>query len=381
MHKSLKKYSLVVVSALTIFMITGCASGGRTLGRNNSASDNDILVEPVPKLLGLKHTIAVGKFDAIGAFTAKHGEWDIGGGLSAMLTTALVESDQFIVVERANVKQILLELELKADKVAHPDSGPDLGKLTGASLMIYGSVTEFTVDSRGGGVSIGGAGGAKDFGASKVTGNAVFSAGASSQSSFASVAMDIRIVDMTTGQVLQTYVVEEDIENKGFDITIGYGGLSLGMNRFWKTPLGQATRKAINKAVKLIVVEAQKKPWIGRVVEVFDNEVYINAGSHSGIRKNSKFLVERIIKTFTDPVTGNVLGSKKKKLGVVEITNVEEKLAYGALQPLGSEIPKRGDLVIITNCDRSFYLTGGDDCSKSSQNKTKLIFDSRKLNK
>ena len=73
--------------------------------------------DAMPKISGPKRTISVGKFDAIGAFTAKYGNWDIGGGLSAMMTTALIESGQFIVVERANLQQVLSEQELKASRL------------------------------------------------------------------------------------------------------------------------------------------------------------------------------------------------------------------------------------------------------------------------
>ena len=57
------------------------------------------LAQPaVAQQTGPKKRIAVAKFDTIGSFSAEYGTWDIGGGLAAQLTTALVESGQFIVV-------------------------------------------------------------------------------------------------------------------------------------------------------------------------------------------------------------------------------------------------------------------------------------------
>jgi len=93
------------------------------------------LTPQLPPPTGPKRTVAVGKFDAIGAFTAKYGEWDIGGGLAAMLTTALVESGRFVVIERANLSQILGEQELKAGGLANPETGPKLGQLTGVQFL------------------------------------------------------------------------------------------------------------------------------------------------------------------------------------------------------------------------------------------------------
>ncbi len=43
----------------------------------------------------------VGKFDTTGAFTQNYEEWDVRGGLAAMLTIALMESKQLIVLGRA----------------------------------------------------------------------------------------------------------------------------------------------------------------------------------------------------------------------------------------------------------------------------------------
>ena len=71
-----------------------------------------VLTGSVPEVTGPKRTVAVGKFDSIGAFNNKYGNWDIGGGLAAMMTTALVESGRFIVVERAQLQQVLAEQEM-----------------------------------------------------------------------------------------------------------------------------------------------------------------------------------------------------------------------------------------------------------------------------
>ncbi len=115
--------------------------------------------DAMPRISGPKRTISVGKFDAIGAFTAKYGNWDIGGGLSAMMTTALIESGQFIVVERANLQQVLSEQELKASRLTNPNTGPTQGKIIGVQHLVYGSVTEFGAEDKGSGFSIGGSGG------------------------------------------------------------------------------------------------------------------------------------------------------------------------------------------------------------------------------
>jgi len=291
----------------------------------------------LPKLSGPKRTVAVGKFDAVGSFTQKYGNWDIGGGLAAMLTSALVNSGQFVVLERAELKEVLSEQELKAGGLVNRETGPKLGKLAGVQFLIYGAVTEFGAQDKGGGFSLGVGG----------FGGLPFKLGGATESASGKVAMDVRVVDTTTGEVLESHTVSEAIESSAFNLSAGYSGISLGGDQFEKTPLGEATRGAIKKAVAAIISTSRKTPWTGRVVDFDGGEIYVNAGKRSGIKKGDMFMVERVVKTFTDPVTGQVLGTRKKELGLVKITGVQEKLAYGPFNALEDPLPRRGDLVVI----------------------------------
>ena len=297
-----------------------------------------ILNQPVPKVSGPKRTVAVGKFDAIGAFRQKYGDWDVGGGLAAMLTTGLVESKRFIILERANIGQVLSEQEMKGQKVVAQGTGPALGKVIGAQLLIYGSVTEFDESEKGGGFSIGMATG----GLGSLLGGAL-----SPQHSRGKVAMDIRVVDTTTSEVLETHRVEESVSSTSFDLSLNIEGMSLGTNAFFKTPLGKATRQAINRAVQLIARDAEKAGWSGRVVDYDGQELYINAGSRSGLKVGDKFKISRVVKKFTDPETGKVLGIRKKDLGILQLKSVDSKLSSGKFFPLDPQPPQRGDLVVV----------------------------------
>lgn len=308
-------------------------------GAQAEDSNFRIINQPIPQVKGPKRTVAVGKFDAIGSFKSQYGGWDVGGGLSAMLVRALKESDRFIVLERANISQVLSEQQMKGQKLVHQGSGPQLGKLIGVHFMIYGSVTEFGPQDSGGGFSIGGSGG---FGG--LLGGAL-----SSQSTEGSVAMDIRIVDTTTSEILETYTVRETIKGQSWDVGITVKQFSAGGNQFMKTPLGQVTRRALNRAVQLIARKANDIPWSGQVVAFEKGELYINAGSKTGVKVGNRFNVERIISTFTDPATGKVIGQRKRAIGNVQLTGVEPEMAYGKYQPMSDDRPQRGDLVTMGN--------------------------------
>ncbi len=297
-----------------------------------------VLQGEVPRIPGPKRTIAVGKFDAIGAFTAQYGSWDIGGGLSAMLASALRESNRFIVMERANLSQILSEQELQGAGLVAGSSGPQLGKVIGVQLMVFGSVTEFGARDSGGGFSIGISGGS--FGIP-------LSGAISPQSTSGKVAMDIRVVNTSTTEVVQSFTVAEGISGKAMNLSVGYSGLSFGSNSFNKTPLGEASRRMINAAVRQIALAAGNIAWTGQVIEFDGAEVYINAGADTGLKAGDMFMIERTTKTFTDPATGKVLGTRRRELGILQLTGVEPKLSYGTFNPLSETVPKRGDTVVM----------------------------------
>lgn len=302
------------------------------------AAPGKILMGEIPEVSGPKRTVAVGKFDSIGSFSAKYGSWDIGGGLGAMLASALVESGRFIVVERAHLQQVLSEQELKGAGVSNPATGPSTGKLIGVQLLIYGAVTEFGTDDKGGGFSIGGSGGGL---------GSLLSGALSQQSTSGKVAIDVRLVDTTSGQITETHRLVEAIESSGFDLSLGFKGISFGGNQFQKTPIGEASRRIITRAVQKIALEAQKTGWTGQVVDYDGKELYINAGQRAGIKRGDKFMIERVVKKLTDPVTQEVLLIRKKALGILEITGVEQKISFGPFKPLEVAAPKRGDFVAI----------------------------------
>lgn len=96
----------------------------------------------------------------------------------------------------------------------------------------------------------------------------------------------------------------------------------------------------------MIAAKAEETPWTGLVVEFDGKEVYINAGSGTGLKVGDKFVVKRIVKRLTDPQTGQILSVRKKELGLVQITSVESKLSSGPFMSVGMEPPVRGDLII-----------------------------------
>ncbi len=340
-----RKASILALAGLMLAMGTTPANALFGMKEKEDGKKNDrdqiqveaeehlaMLSAPLPEIPGPKRTVAVSHFDAVGSFTRVHGGWDVGGGLSAMLTSALSESDRFIVLERGNLSTVMSEQQLAANGLTNQESGARAGQLMGAQILVMGSVTEFGQNNSGGGFSIGFAG--SDLGGA-----------ISPQFSKGYVAIDVRFVDSTTGQVLRSVTVRKKIKSSAFAGSINFEGISIGGNKFNSTPLGEACREAINEIAQQVAAEAAMLPWAGRVVDADLGEVYVNAGADSNVHIGDSFKVYRVTKVLTDPTTGELLGQRKRQIGMVEITSVQEKLSIGTYHKLLDVEPQRNDIV------------------------------------
>lgn len=288
----------------------------------------------VPEVPGPRRTVAVGTIDAVASFAGAQG-WDVGGSLAAMLTSALVDSGRFMVVERALLPEVLTEQEMAASRVASGSAAPLPGKMIPAQYMIFGSVTEFGTRDRGSGLSIGGASGA-------------LGGGLGFNRSGGKVTLDLRLVNTRSGQVEKSFTVSRWLSRTGVALTGGYKGIALGGDKFWSTPLGEATRGALADAVVEIARGVASSPWEGLVVEAEGHQLIVNAGGEAGLRPGDRMLIERPTRTLTDPATGQVLGQRRQRLGEVVLTSIEPKLATGTFVPAdpATPAPTRGDLVV-----------------------------------
>ena len=287
-------------------------------------------------LAGPRRAVVVDKFSSNSQFDAAYGSWDVGGGLAAMLTTALQQSGQFVVLERANMGAIIFEQELKSNNIANPETGPKLGQVAAAQFVVVGAVTEFGIQDSGSSFNIGVGGAVKGnplsslFGGKKAEG---------------SVALDLRIIDTSTTQVVQTVKVKEPISQTSYSVSVDYKAMNMGGDQFSNTPLGEASRKAIDKAVAEIIATAAREPWHALLVDYDGKEAVINAGRNAGVKPGDHFTVQRIMQRLTDPATGEVLSVKRVTLGTLDVTNVEDKVAFATFTTADGNQPARGDLV------------------------------------
>ncbi|MCU0651045.1 MAG: hypothetical protein MUC52_02290 [Candidatus Omnitrophica bacterium] len=217
--------------------LAGCAS----MSQPSAKVDNNAGTLPLPPYSGPKARIALADFD-IKAAKARR---DIGTGLREMLITTLVNSNRFSVVERQALKAAMLEQELSASGAASA-GGPQRGKIKTADLIITAAVTEFephSVKTRAAAVS-----GHSFEGA--IIGGII--AGSMNK---AHMALDIRVIDTSTSEVLSAARVQGKASDfaGGFGIALfGEGILGPGLSGYSNTPMEKAIRVCIIEAVKYL---------------------------------------------------------------------------------------------------------------------------------
>jgi curli biogenesis system outer membrane secretion channel CsgG len=153
---------------------------------------------------------------------------DVGRDLSGMLTNELAGTGKFKVVERTKLEKVLDEQDLADSGRISKSTGAKIGKLTGAQYLVFATVSAFDQQSKGGGgglsfkgISIGG------------------------KKDDAYIAVDLRVVDTTTGEISFSRTVEARATSYGISGGLSRGSFSGGLSKYENTPTGKAIRAVI----------------------------------------------------------------------------------------------------------------------------------------
>lgn len=260
----------------------------------------------------LRYSITVSKFPNEAGWS---GQWDLGHGFTTILTDALQQNGNFIVLGDSQMRQAAMaEQDFAASgRVAGGRKAPKIGRMTPAQLLVRGSITHVqdeTTGGRGGlsfkGISLGGSKGK------------------------AEVNITIYLVDSETGQVKASQKVVGVAGRRG--LGVGYHGSALGglggnLEGFQKDNVGKACENAVVQCVEFLEGQLESIPWEASVMLASDSRVIINRGTREGIESGMAFQVGSI-EELVDPDTGEVLDVELTTLGTVTVTQAKEKIAY-----------------------------------------------------
>ena len=205
-----------------------------------------------------------------------------GEGLADMLTTALFNSGNYRVMEREQLNTVLSEQALSGSGLVSPESIVQAGELLGVDLMVFGSITEFGYSEKKTGI------GRTGISTTKAT-----------------LAVDIRLLDTTTGEIMAAEGVRKSESARGLS-GIKLGGTDIDTeSKFDNTLVGKAARKAIDRIVELadenrINITVRKVALDAFLATEGDGEVYkdgntviLEAGAAQGLDVGDELLVKR----------------------------------------------------------------------------------------
>jgi curli biogenesis system outer membrane secretion channel CsgG len=250
MSTTSRRFRRRLAATLLLPVVAGaCATTGTVRGGPGESMDSARLA-PYD---GPRARVAVAKFEDR---TGK-GVNEIGDGMATMLTTALVNSNRFLVLERDALDEVIREQDLGASGRVQAGTAPPIGEIEGAELLVIGAVTGFEPEKMGLGGGIVGLG--------TLIGSAILHekndwlpvGAATYRESFISI--DVRAVDAASSRVLFT----TSIDARGIDwgggviaeIGGGHSRLPLAFGGFQKT----STEKAVRKAIDLAILELARR--------------------------------------------------------------------------------------------------------------------------
>lgn len=158
------------------------------------------------------------------------GWWSGGVGreLAGMLTNELAGTGKFKMVEREKLDAVLDEQDLADSGRISKKSGAKIGKLTGAKYLVVATLSAFEENTKGtgGGLSFRGV-----------------SVGGKKEEAY--MAVDLRVIDTTTGEIEFTRSVEARASSGGLAVGVYRGGFGGNLGKYEKTPTGKAIRAVI----------------------------------------------------------------------------------------------------------------------------------------
>jgi curli biogenesis system outer membrane secretion channel CsgG len=251
---------------------------------------------------------------------------DVGKGIADLLVKRLVQDGTYSVIERKMLDKILAEQNFSTSDRANPASAAQIGKILGVDAIIVGSITQFggeTKETKVGGVGAGiggfGLGGFKQ------------------KKSKAIVTVDARIIDIDTAEILGVADGKGESKREGTSLLgggggwggFGAGGVDMSSSGFEETIIGEAVKAAVDQLSTGLIAENTKLKVRTIVVEglvaaVDAGVVILNVGAKTGLKVGDQLSIERVTREIKDPATGQVIRRMTSKIGVVQVTDIDD---------------------------------------------------------
>lgn len=224
----------------------------------------------------------------------------LGKQVTDMLSKALTESGAYVVFERPDISRIQAENRLTDTKL----------NLIGVDALIIGSLTEF---------------------GRKTIGETGFVSSSKRQVAFAK--MDIRVVDVSNGNVFFATsgageASTESASTFGFGSRASYDG----------TLNDAAIRLAISETVSRLSTQMQARPWQTYILKTNGNQIFLGGGKSQGVKAGMEFAVYTVGEQIKSPQTGAVITLPGQSIARLKVETLfgDSDLNEGAIASISS---------------------------------------------
>ncbi len=236
----------------------------------------------------IRPTVAVMKFDSRASVPTG---WNLGEGMKDILVDRLVATGRFHVIERPELELIMKELQFQQTGATRSHNRAKLGRLKNVEYLVKGTIT--------------------DFGHVSTTGG--FAEWADRLDVFGSkhravLGMTLYIVEVESGEIICSESLEESVSANDLNMKAAYKDISFGGHVFYRTPLGRATARVMDRAVRRIADDVAVRPWQPKIAQVNARSVIINGGQNRAVRPGDQYEVLALGRPVIDPDTGDVIG-------------------------------------------------------------------------
>lgn len=304
--------------AVGIMFISGCVTSPTHQDINKPVSQQQISKTRIVKASkGLKRKVAIARFSN----ETKHGNSfllddsndRIGKQASDILSSMLVETGKFILLERSDLDKILKEKNY---------AGIESQKI-GADYLIIGSVTEF--------------------GRKNISDVGVFSR---NKKQMVRAAVTIRLLDVRTGQIIYSE------EGTGEAVVEAGTAFGFGDRAGYDATLDdKALRAAISQLTSNIYGNLLDSPWKSYILAEESGAYLIAGGKSQGIKVGDKFDIVTAGKKIKNPQTGIVIELPGKNVARVIISSLagsgDNEISIGSIVDGKLELKQLSSYVVM----------------------------------
>lgn len=275
---------LIIISLLAL-TLGACSNDGVSNVRKDDKIQSMRDYDSVQGVVSPKRKVVIAEFKNQTRFGSRR----LGNNLTDVITTELVKSNRFIVLEREDLATVMQEINF-SNTLGQGQLASER-KFQDADYVITGAITKYSVNTTGNKGII-----------------------STSKTQRAEISFDMKMINVRTGEVVLSDQ-GEGVSDVEYGTTLGVGstgGYDEGLEQ-------EAFRAAAINVMDNIIETVDKTPWMANVAKVSGNKLYINAGRKSNVEIGSKLGVYKQGEKIE--FNGKFLGFEENKVGEAEVVD------------------------------------------------------------